>query len=296
MIIKPMLATAITKDQLYKYSYPHYIEPKIDGIRCLVHGEDSQTRSGKNIPNIYVRNKLVELGRMNPDYIIDGELIVDDFNSTTKGIMSHSGEPNFKFIIFDAIFCIGNNPQYECPMDYRYGDMRKLSLPSFCELIKRSIILTDIRGSLINSQVEDICSSYEGVIIRIYDGVYEGKRSKNLLKYKPFVDIDVTIVGMIEGTYNVNLPYIDELGHTKRSKAKDGLVKAGTVGTFIVKSEEFGEFEVGSFRLTKEELQEIWDNRNSYIGKIAKVKYLEFGMKDKPRNASFIGFRDEGDM
>ena len=47
---------------------------------------------------------------------------------------------------------------------------------------------------------------------------------------------------------------------------------------------------------TDEQRQEIWNNRNKYLGKLASVRYMSVGLKDKPRVPSFIGWRDKGDM
>ena len=43
-------------------------------------------------------------------------------------------------------------------------------------------------------------------------------------------------------------------------------------------------------------MQEIWDNRDKYLGKLASVRYMSVGLKDKPRVPSFIGWRDKDDM
>jgi DNA ligase-1 len=42
--------------------------------------------------------------------------------------------------------------------------------------------------------------------------------------------------------------------------------------------------------------KQIWDNRDKYIGKIVKYKYLPVGTIDAPRHPVFLGLRDKDDM
>ena len=42
--------------------------------------------------------------------------------------------------------------------------------------------------------------------------------------------------------------------------------------------------------------QEIWDNKGKYLGKLASIRYMEVGSKDKPRVSSFQGWRHEDDL
>jgi DNA ligase-1 len=83
-----------------------------------------------------------------------------------------------------------------------------------------------------------------------------------------------------------------------RSSAKDGLVAAGTLGTFAVRDVHTGiEFEIGTGKgLTATLKQEIWNKRDEYLGKFIKYQHFPIGRKDKPRLPSFQGFRDEEDF
>ena len=106
MITKPMLASAVTPEQLDTLTWPALVSGKIDGIRCIIHPDlGPVTRSFKPVPNHYVYEKLLELaGGSN----LDGELIIVEagaavpFNTTQSGIMSRSGRPRFEFRAFDV--------------------------------------------------------------------------------------------------------------------------------------------------------------------------------------------------
>ncbi len=96
-----------TPDQGWDFgqlSYPLWASPKVDGIRCVVHPEYGPvTNTLKDIPNDYIRSYL-SMGMFS---YLDGELVVGDpddprsFNETQSGVMSHGGQPNFTFLVFD---------------------------------------------------------------------------------------------------------------------------------------------------------------------------------------------------
>ena len=85
---------------------------------------------------------------------------------------------------------------------------------------------------------------------------------------------------------------------TKRSSKKADKQKADTLGEFFVKDVKTGlEFYIGTGQgLTKALRKEIWNNKDSYVGKLIKYKYQPSGQKDLPRFPSWLGFRDERDM
>ena len=54
-------------------------------------------------------------------------------------------------------------------------------------------------------------------------------------------------------------------------------------------------FEVGT-GFSSDLRREIWNNRESYLGKLVTYKFMEHGSKDRPRHPVFKGFRDERDL
>ena len=117
-----------------------------------------------------------------------------------------------------------------------------------------------------------------------------------MLRRKPFVTEECFIVDFVEGSTNINKAYKNELGHTKRSSAQDGLIAANTLGSFIVQNKKWGIFTLSCGKLTHMERKEIWGNRHNYVGKIATFKYQAIGTKDKPRILTFQHFRNAADM
>ncbi|NKB42542.1 MAG: hypothetical protein GKR86_16160, partial [Ilumatobacter sp.] len=95
--IKPMLAGKAPAD-LKHLKFPVLASPKLDGIRCTIRNGEATSRSGKLIPNEYVREQLRGL----PEGI-DGELMVEGgFNACQSFFMSKDKvDPNWFFFTFD---------------------------------------------------------------------------------------------------------------------------------------------------------------------------------------------------
>ena len=42
--------------------------------------------------------------------------------------------------------------------------------------------------------------------------------------------------------------------------------------------------------------KEIWENKESYLGKLASIRYMSVGSKNCPRVPSWLGWRDIDDL
>jgi len=304
MIRKPMLAASMeqsngTPATFKDLTYPLGASIKLDGIRCLRVDGQTLSRSFKQIPNKYIQAQMANLIDG-----LDGELVTYNedgtcrtFNQVQGDVMREDGEPNFKFEIFDYVESDLSRPYFK-----RMSDLASVAkqLPSFCTLVLPTIINNE--EELLAYEEQAITDGHEGIMTRNLKGEYKCGRatfkSQDLIKIKRFVDSEAIILGFEEKLNNENEATKDELGHTKRSSAKAGLVPAGTLGTLLVRDIKDGrEFGIGTYKgLKKEDLQEIWDNRDKYLGKIVKYQYQMVGTKDLPRIPSFQGFRDPRDM
>lgn len=91
----------------------------------------------------------------------------------------------------------------------------------------------------------------EGVMVNSIDGLYECKRSRELLKVKSFFTADLEIVGFEEG----------------RNKYENML------GNIIV---DYKGYNVGiGSGFSDIERLEIWENQDDYIGRVCEIKYFE---------------------
>lgn len=302
---KPMLAVEAKLDQI---TYPVMASPKIDGIRCVIKEGVPLTRSLKPIPNVYVRQTLQAMHL--PAF--DGELVVgDSFNETSSAIMSHSGSPEFKFMVFD----IWANPSHEKGLEWGLTTPFKERFElaeSLCfqhshvtgQTAARPLFHEEIDNRAELDEFYEHCldKGHEGIMIRDPEGVYKFGRStlkeRGLLKLKPFEDAEAVIIGFIEKEHNENPATINALGHTERSTKKEGKTPAGTLGTLVVRGTEGKwdgiEFEIGT-GFNDSLRRKIWDDRPGHLGSVVKFKYQDFGSIDRPRLPVFLGFRSDLD-
>jgi DNA ligase-1 len=246
------------------------------------------SRKLKEIPNKYVSSWL----KLCPSNL-DGELILPNstFNKIQSAFLSEEGEPiNFEVHVFDVIS--------EKPYIQRMVELAEMELPAFCKKVLP--VRMDNEEEL--SAYEQNCVeklNFEGVMLRSRDGAYKFGRSTvkqgYLLKVKRFQDAEATIVGFEEMMHNENEKTKDELGHSKRSTKKEGMVPAGILGSFVVQMADGQNFNV-STGMTMEDRKTYWDSRSSMMGKLIKYKYQESGAKNLPRFPVFLGLRHTDDM
>jgi DNA ligase-1 len=289
-ISKPLLAATFDET---KTKYPYIATPKIDGIRFLMVDGVAVSRTFKPIRNRYIQGIL---SKTLPDGI-DGELTCGDtFQSSTSAVMSIEGEPDFVAWLFDYVE--PKDDHLWCYVE-RIEQLKQVMTdsPDWVRILDG--IQLNSPSELARYESECLAEGYEGVMVRDLYGTYKfGRATVNeniLLKVKRFEDAEAILVDIEEKMHNTNTAEKDNFGRTKRSSAAAGMVGAGTAGTLIVKDADGRSFGVGS-GLNDQQRQEIWDNKDQYLGKLVKYKYFSHGVKDLPRHPVFQGFRDPDDM
>lgn len=293
--MKPLLAATMTADEVQALTkFPVYASPKIDGIRCLViEGLGAVSRKLKPIPNKHIREYLSQ----EHFYGLDGELVtytdgkMDSFSDIASKVMSQKGTPEFKFLVFD---------------NFTFMEPFHARIDWVCEAWKLHDTICPIEHIEV-SCLEDLqmfmddCieKGYEGVCFRKEDGHYKHGRSTAregiLVKWKLWVDAEGVVVGFEEGETNTNELGTDELGHAKRSQAKGGMVKNGTLGVYLVQTEQWGVLKVSSFGDAAFGMK-VWANKSQYLGKVLTFKYQPHGMKEKPRIPIGLRFKDDAEL
>lgn len=203
---KPMLA-AKWEDRLSKVEYPVYVQPKLDGVRCIADAGGLWSRSGKQIVSCpHIEIALEPLFEANPNLVLDGELynhkLKDDFNQIislvrktkpTDADLAESANM-VQFHVYDMPSCedIYSVRRTELEQVLRYEDDCLVFVQTDCAFSEQ-----DVDG-LFGTYVEQ---GFEGGIIRL-DSLYEQKRSKGLLKRKDFEDSEFEIIRIEEGKGN----------------------------------------------------------------------------------------------
>lgn len=297
---KPLLAASLTDDEIPKLPYPMYLSAKLDGIRAVIRDGVVYSRNLKRIPNEYVQ-LLFGQDKYNG---FDGELIVGPsnaenvYNVTVSGVMSEDGEPDVRFWVFDD----ADEAHAHEPYDQRLNRIQRRlvnTVPSDRIHLMPQNIVHDAE-TLLKFEHALVSDGYEGVMVRSTTGRYKHGRSTNreanIFKLKRFSDSEAEIIGFEELYKNMNDKQVNELGNSFRSSHKDNLMAMDTLGALIVRDIKTGvEFNIGS-GYTQEVRDQIWASRDKYLGKLAKYKHFEVGVKDKPRFPVFIGMRSEIDL
>lgn len=209
MRFKPMLATkwADRKDKLGVMKV--FVQPKLDGIRCIVDKDGMWTREGKPILGApHIHKIMLELYGaffdMTPGIVFDGELYnhdyKDDFNLIVSAVKKQ--KPTAADLLNAE-----NIIQYHI---YDVPSMKAVFTNRFNALVRNwqdhpNLVLTPTHEILVEDVDEwaakFIEEGYEGAMVRI-DGLYENKRSKNLIKWKEMQDEEFTILDIQEGDGN----------------------------------------------------------------------------------------------
>lgn len=291
-------------DDLSTLKFPVYVSPKLDGIRCIVFDGVAYSRNMKPIPNKRVQALAKTWGNG-----WDGELISgfptapDVWNRTQSCVMKAKSNDKFCFHVFDWV-------GWDIGWKKRFDRVRQSLLKSGTSRTECYVAhsLAYSVEELMAYEDEWVRCGYEGLMIRSHLGPYKFGRSTTkegyLLKLKRFEDAEATVVGVVEKMHNANEAKKDELGRTKRSSAKAGKVKTGTMGalecTMVDRTGKFDHrvrFEIGT-GFTDEQRAQLWARRKELIrkGSAVKFKYQGLTPDGKPRFPVFLGFRDARDM
>lgn len=272
-------------------TFPKLFSTKLDGIRCVTIDGQALSRSLKPIPNHYIREKLA------PWQHLDGEIIVgppnaeDVYRKTNSAVMSHEGEPDFVYYVFDDLQCVTD------PFTSRLIRLKARTLPPFIQILQQFEVCS--QETLDNTYQAVLDQGYEGLIGRNLDSLYKFGRatakSQDSLKFKPFTDDDAQILWVYEAQTNSNEATIDELGRTHRSSHAINKSGNGMAGGFRVRMDGL-EFDVAPGKLTHEERIIVWENQEKYVGRWLKFRHCPIGIKTAPRFPRFVGWRDIIDM
>lgn len=290
MIEKPILSAKIEDTSILRF--PLLGTPKFDGIRCCIINGKALTRSLKPIPNLFIRKQIENVAIEG----FDGEIMpkVDLFNKVQSAVMSRDGAPEFTYFVFDLV----NNPNES----YNIRTIKLEQCPLLPNIEHVIPILIRNEEELLSYEIKCLKDGFEGVMLRTPGSPYKFGRStlkqQYLMKLKRFDDAEAIVIGTFEQESNQNTAITDALGHTKRSSHQENKVPMNTLGGFTVKDLNTNViFNVGTGRgLTKELRKEIWNKKETYIGKILKYKFQAYGTLNAPRSPIFIGFRDIKDM
>jgi DNA ligase-1 len=312
---KPLLAPNQEVD-LDNIKYPLLASHKLDGIRCIFYKGEILSRSLKPIQNKQLREKFEPLRKFSEEfkYVIDGEIYSPElkFQDIVSFVMTKDLEDkksikkfgkvmeipeHLKFYCFDIIEDGGLLD--DCYFSARIETAKKLLKP-FNDIIEVLEHHSCPNPKTIEFLFEDALENgYEGLILRDPQGRYKFGRGTIkegiIYKVKPYRTFDAKITGVVQATVvrEDAEKKVNELGRSVTSKKKDDRVLIEKASAFWVKYE--GKDLKVTLAMTDEEKEEVWKNRESYIGKWIEYKGLCVGMKNVPRHPVMTRFRNDKD-
>jgi DNA ligase-1 len=292
---KPMLASPADLDAI---RYPIFASPKLDGIRASVVDSRLLTRTLKEVPSRHVFSLLsrVELEGLDGELIVGAPTHPACYRNTVSMVMAHDKAFPFTYHVFD----LWNHSQhfYQRRLDLAHR-VAQLKHP-YIELVPHAQI--EHREQLDAYEAEQVALGHEGIMLADPHAHYKFGRATTmggeLLKVKRFEDSEAVVIGVEEEMFNGNEAQTNELGRTKRSTAKDGLIGKGTTGALIVRDVKTGvEFNIGTGFTAKD--RAWWWNwfltrHEGTPQPIVKYKSFNVGVKDKPRHPVYLGLRPVG--
>ena len=275
-MIKPMLAHKVD-DRRIDFSEPVFIQPKLDGVRCIFTKDGAYSRTGKQFHNLrHIELRLERFFKVQPNAVLDGELynhaLRDDFEQiislVRKQKPTDEDRRNAQHLIQYHVYdIIDEGPSYENRLNWLLS-----SRYLWCNAV------IPVETHRVNKYEEAanmhydgfLEQGYEGSILRL-NGPYEQKRSYNLQKFKDFSDDEATIVGY-------------EAGKGKRT---------GTLGKFFMMDDQGVEFGCPPGKgFNYKDLANILNNVHDYIGKRATFTYFERTKAGNYRHLQFKCIRD----
>jgi DNA ligase-1 len=302
-INKPMLAdNSGWHPELVKANLPLLGSIKLDGIRMLVNNGIGYSRSLKPLRNKQLQAKVAAEADTLQGF--DGEVVVGNFTdefcfkNSSRACVKTDLEADHKFYVFDRW-------DQDCEYTDRLRIVKEDLWVSPSEFAKfHGSVLLHTYDEVMEFVEELLQDGHEGAIFRRGDAPYKNGRatakSGGMYKYKSRVDTEIVVTGFFEMLVNNNPKTTNELGRSSRSIHKENMIPANTLGYI----EGTGFFEdgtpfktkVGVFKgFTKADLQNIWDKKEKFLGKLMKIKYMGVGSDLAPRTPVALGFRDEID-
>jgi DNA ligase-1 len=257
--IKAMLAHKYNED---KADYPAYIQPKLDGVRCLFTAKGAFSRADNQFMNVqHIEQALKPFFAKNPTAVLDGELynhgLKDDFEKIISLVKKRKPTKDdrveaaelVEYHIYDvASMTIAN---YTTRLNY----INSISNFQWNHILRRvdTKVALDFDDAL-KMHKKNLKLGYEGSIYRSFEGKYKGTRSWDLMKFKDFHDAEAHIIGY-------------EIGRGKRE---------GTLGKFFMQDDDGNKFGCPPGKgYNYKDLANMLENIHDYIGQYATFTYFE---------------------
>jgi DNA ligase 1 len=274
--IFPMLAKTYA-DHGDKMVYPAYVQPKLDGHRCIAVKQGEKvtlwSRTRKRITGVpHIERALESLLVGHPDVNLDGELYNhdyrDNFEDLTSFIRQEVPVPGHEAVQYHIYDIVDETKTFE---------ERQVALSGLRDAVYHPPAIRYVTTLRVSSEEEMYdtyttfrTQGYEGLMVRSATGKYKiNGRSADLLKVKEFVDTEFEVIGVTEG----------------RGKM------AGKA-MFTCRMTDGGEFEC-KMKGSLDALRQYIEHPDRAIGRQLTVQYQGLTKYGKPRFPVGVRFRQD---
>jgi ATP-dependent DNA ligase len=191
--------------------FPLRVEPKFDGFRCIAIKTNNDVklyaRSGKLFEDC---TRIVSWLNENmlDGYVLDGELLLSNWNCTASVAMSKKNKKDdidMRYHVFDSLkfedWASKNNKE---PYSDRIEHISTILCDNFDGPVKIVDGITALNErDVLNYYEEQLKLGFEGVMLKDLNAPYSFKRDNSILKLKPIATYDGVIVDILpakEGT------------------------------------------------------------------------------------------------
>lgn len=274
--ISPMLAHKYA-DQSSKIKFPAFVQPKLDGHRCIAVIEGGVctlwSRTQKpilGVPHIQRYLEYVFSDVQEERVVLDGELYNHDyrdkFEELTSFIRQTTPKPGHEVVQYWVYDVILEGQPFSQRSLWLIEDEDGWEDP----VIPVETSPCDSPEALIQYFQEYRAQGFEGAMVRNSDGMYVNKRSYDLQKVKEFDDAEFELVDVVPG-----------------------IGKMSDKGVFVCRTEAGDKFKckmVGEL----DSLKKYLDNKDDYIGKMVTVKFQGYNNKNNvPRFGVAMRIRED---
>jgi len=256
-----MLAYPVSSKPI-DYSKPVFIQPKLDGVRCLIQHNAGHivaySRTGKVWKNInHILYALIPFFKKHPNVVLDGELynhdLRDDFEQIISIVRRQTPDDidmlnSREMVQFHCYDIVNKKMKFSTRNKWITDNLQEC----YCINHLPTVQMTSEAGARLTHAV-NLKAGYEGSIVRL-DTPYQCKRSHSLRKFKDFSDAEANIVGYEEG------------------KGK----RAGTLGKFVMQDDDGNQFGCPPGKgHNYKDLALMLQNVHEYMGQRATFTYFE---------------------
>lgn len=287
-----MLAQPYNEKTIKNIKFPAIAQEKADGMRCIIirdeFGFNFFSRNGSPLDLPHIRELLLQYENNNKELngIIDCEIIgIKNGEILSRQISNglcnklirntiKENELNMLGIQVWDFIKENENKIYKDRFDEISGIVEKINNP-FITLINSKIVNNIDEARIMFKDM--LTQNKEGIILKNLNNVWENKRSKDLVKFKEELSIDLKVIDVIEGDGD----FKGGLGALVCESA-DGRLRVN-VGTGFSLEDRGLQNDLSSGKKVIKVIRDFKDTKDFYMGKIVEVMYNAI-IEDKNSN------------